>query len=154
MDSMNFLNKKYSSVHNTTSMGQSRTRSYRNFAPSHQLSQTSHNQSQRDLSSSNIQGALASPFNAQIASNHCSIHNQELIRHLCLDCIQLLCSECIGEHISVHKENNSFPNIQTLKQIKTDMNVKLAEVVDYIFKEKNHPKNMSSSVDAIRKESL
>lgn len=54
----------------------------------------------------------------------------------------------------MHKDNNSFPNIQTLKQIKTDMNVKLAEVVDYIFKEKNHPKNMSSSVDAIRKESL
>lgn len=34
------------------------------------------------------------------------------------------------------------------------MNSKVQEMMGYIFNEKNHPKNMFSNVDSIRKESL
>lgn len=44
----------------------------------------------------------------------------------------MLCSECIAEHLEVHREANSFPRIKTLKQVKADMADKLDKVTSFI----------------------
>ena len=72
---------------------------------------------------------------------------------MCEECIELLCSECVGEHSAAHKESRTFPTISTLKQIRSDMHVKLSEMMQLMFEEKNHPKNINSDIDRIRQES-
>ena len=140
MDGMNFLHKKYTSSFNQSL---SHSRSSCSFLPP-QSSSISREPSQRQHQPNNLP-------QQNIISNHCPTHSQELIRHMCTDCIELLCSECIGEHIAIHKETNSFPNICTLKQLKQDMNFKLSEMVQFMMAEENHPKCIDA--DSIRKES-
>lgn len=87
MDSMNFLNKKYVNAH---AQSLSQSRSSRAFVSSH----TPH-YSQNIVALATMQPTPHSPSshgNSNLISNHCTVHPQELIRHICLDCIELLCA--------------------------------------------------------------
>lgn len=70
---MNFLNKKYTSIHNGPLVN-SRSRPSRAFLPSSHFSQPSHHHSQRDLSINTTQMTVVTTPNPQIISSHCQIH--------------------------------------------------------------------------------
>ena len=73
---MNFLNKKYTNLHGNPPLNHSHSHS-RSFLPS----------------SSSVRDPLPLGF------NNCEAHPSETVRHMCLECVELLCSECIGEHL-------------------------------------------------------
>jgi hypothetical protein len=68
---MNFLNKKYTNLHGTSPYQHTSSRSF--------------------LPTSTLRDSLP--------SNNCDTHPHEVVRHMCLECIELLCSECIDEHL-------------------------------------------------------
>lgn len=72
MDSMNFLNKKYMSVHTINSLAHSRNRSSKAFIPSTHFTPMVHNQSQHNSHVTAV--PTSSHVNTQMASNHCTIH--------------------------------------------------------------------------------
>lgn len=76
MDSMNFLNKKYTSVHATNSLAHSRNRSSRAFLPNNNFISIPmvHSQSLQNIQIT--QASLPPTPSTQIVSNHCSIHPQ------------------------------------------------------------------------------
>jgi hypothetical protein len=71
---MNFLNKKYTSLHASTPYHSNS----RSFLPA--------------------ASTVREPAPALTAAN-CDNHPNEILRHLCLECVELLCAECIGEHL-------------------------------------------------------
>lgn len=71
MDAVNFLNKKYTSIHNTMPLTQSRSRSSRAFMPSH-LTHSNHNQTHTEM----LSGLALVPESSQLISNHCAEHPQ------------------------------------------------------------------------------
>lgn len=64
---MNFLNKKYTSLHGTSPY-QSNSRS---FLPS----------------ATTIRDSPPS-----VSSNNCDAHPSEIVRHMCVECVELLCA--------------------------------------------------------------
>jgi hypothetical protein len=93
----NFLNKNYSKYHSQSPI----THSSRAFLPTHLNQQlTAQNIREQPSCSQQLSPVHHSPIPS---SNHCSLHPDELLRHLCLDCIELLCPECISEHIAIHR---------------------------------------------------
>jgi hypothetical protein len=97
---MNFLNKKYTSLHGTTPYPHSNSRS---FLPS--------------------TSTLREPHS--LPSNNCEAHPSEIVRHMCLECVELLCAECIGEHLEMHREANLIPKIMSIRQLRSDMELKI-----------------------------
>lgn len=71
MDAVNFLNKKYTSIHNTLPLAQSRSRSSRTFMPSH-LTHANHNQTHTEM----LTGLALAPDANHLISNHCTEHPQ------------------------------------------------------------------------------
>lgn len=51
----------------------------------------------------------------------CSSHPQEMITNFCclLDCLEPLCPECIDYHNKFHKQNGVYPEIDTLKNVRS-----------------------------------
>ena len=84
--SMNFLHKKYTSSFNHSL---SHSRSSRSFLPPQSAAS-------KDAPISHQNASPSSIAQQTLMTNHCPAHPQELLRHMCLDCIELLCSECIG----------------------------------------------------------
>ena len=100
---MNFLNKKYTSLHGPAP--------FTSNPPSH-----GHSHSRSFLPSSS--SIRESP---SLGSNNCELHPSEIVRHMCLDCVELLCSECIGEHLEMHREDNVLPKVVSLRQLRGEM---------------------------------
>lgn len=71
---MNFLNKKYTSLHASTPY---HTNS-RSFLPA---------------------ASTVRENTPALTAANCENHPNEILRHLCLECVELLCAECIGEHL-------------------------------------------------------
>ena len=71
---MNFLNKKYTSLHASTPY---------------------HTNSRSFLPAASTVRENTPVLNAA----NCENHPNEILRHLCLECVELLCAECIGEHL-------------------------------------------------------
>jgi hypothetical protein len=90
---MNFLNKKYTSLH---------------------ASSPYHNSSRSFLPAASSVRETAPTLTAA----NCDAHPNELLRHLCLECVELLCAECIGEHLELHREANIIPKISSIKQMR------------------------------------
>ena len=101
---MNFLNKKYTSLHGSSPYQNTNSSS---FLPS----------------SSTIRESPSLP------SNNCEQHPSEIVRHMCLQCVELLCSQCIGEHLEIHREANIIPKIMSIKQLRGDMDQKMDHII-------------------------
>lgn len=123
---MNFLNKKYTSLHASSPYAHSNSRS---FLPS---------------ASTMRDNAPA------LAPANCDNHPSEVVRHLCLECVELLCAECIGEHLELHREANLIPKISSIKQMRAEMEGKLDHIADTIAR--NSPAQLD--VDALRRRAL
>jgi hypothetical protein len=91
---MNFLNKKYTSLHSSSPYAHSNSRSF--------------------LPAASTVRESAPPLHAA----NCEVHPSEVVRHLCLECVELLCAECIGEHLELHREANIIPKISSVKQMR------------------------------------
>ena len=59
------------------------------------------------------------------------------MRHLCLECVELLCAECIGEHLELHRENNNIPKIVSIKQVRVEMEDKVEKLAAMTSKASN-----------------
>jgi hypothetical protein len=42
--------------------------------------------------------------------------------------VELLCAECIGDHLELHREANVIPKIQSIKQVRAEMEDKLEHI--------------------------
>jgi ketopantoate hydroxymethyltransferase len=48
---------------------------------------------------------------------------------MCLECVELLCSECIGEHLELHREANCIPKIMSIRQLRGEMEGKIEHII-------------------------
>lgn len=65
-----------------------------------------------------------------ISSNiifYCQKHSKNQISHICCleDCLSELCAKCIKEHNQIHKEQNTFPELEGIDEVKEFCNEKL-----------------------------
>lgn len=51
----------------------------------------------------------------------CEKHRQEIVTNFCCikTCLTALCPECIDDHNKLHKANSQFPEVDTLRRVKT-----------------------------------
>lgn len=66
----------------------------------------------------------------QISSNiifYCQKHPKNQITHICCleDCLSELCTKCMKEHNQLHKEQNTFPELEGIDEVKEFCNEKL-----------------------------
>ena len=56
-----------------------------------------------------------------LPSFQCDIHRNEVITNFCClkNCLTPLCPDCIDEHNKMHKGNRQFPEVDTLRRVKT-----------------------------------
>lgn len=61
----------------------------------------------------------------------CSDHSGNLVTHICQseNCYKPLCSKCIKDHNMVHKRENTFPEIDTIEDIKSNCQAKINETL-------------------------
>ena len=124
---MNFLNKKYTSLHGNAPFKPTANHSHsRSFLPS----------------SSTIRDSPS-----HLSSNNCETHPSEIVRHMCLDCVELLCSECIGEHLEMHREDNVLPKVVSIRQLKGEMEHKIEHIVHLVNSQ--NPQNIE--LDSLKK---
>ncbi|KRX03635.1 hypothetical protein PPERSA_04187 [Pseudocohnilembus persalinus] len=57
----------------------------------------------------------------------CQEHPEEYLTNFCshIQCLRPLCPDCIEQHIQFHKQTNSFPDIESIKNVKTKCEKKI-----------------------------
>ena len=61
----------------------------------------------------------------------CEDHQSEIITNFCciLDCLKPLCPECIDYHNKFHKQNQQYPEIDTLRNVKINCSKKVKAAI-------------------------
>ena len=78
---------------------------------------------------------------------------------MCLECVELLCAECIGEHLELHREANHIPKIMSLRQLKGEMEKKIEHITHLMNSQNPNSleleglrKYVTDKVDGMRKD--
>lgn len=67
----------------------------------------------------------------------CDKHPQELVTNFCcgIDCLKALCPECIDVHNKFHRQNQLFPEIDSIKNVKRSCSKKIKAGINVLTQE-------------------